>query len=385
MPTGGGPPGPPGAMDVASLPPPPPGFVPPPLREFDANGDGSLDKDEWDRARDRFARTGFPGPGPGPGGPSPFGPPGAISERLLGSHARYFTLSHLWFLWYLLVFASTVPWIAMALERAARLCGLRDADARFGEALRRGTGPLVLGLLSVPALLATAGPFGWSLGMASGIGRGFPDFLLRLEPDMPFYLVYFLAGWWLHRTREMLPEFANLWLPHLAIGLVAHALASVLSGAFAGRVDLPHSGLIRLAGFALYAVGSAYTAAGFLGVFQRYFDRPSRAWTYMAETAFWVYLVHQPLLAPFLKWLVPLGMPWWLKTLLASSLCTGAALLLYELLVRPTPLVRWLGPGRALKLARSPERVPGGREASDDRPSLATEGVRFGQPECIVD
>ena len=42
------------------------------------------------------------------------------------------------------------------------------------------------------------GGFGWSLGLATGIFRGVPEFLYHAEPDMPFYLAYFLTGWWLY-------------------------------------------------------------------------------------------------------------------------------------------------------------------------------------------
>ena len=72
--------------------------------------------------------------------------------------------------------------------------------------------------------------------------------------------------------------------------------ATLLAGAYAdaGPGD---AGIrpVRVVAYALYCLGSASTAFAFLGFFLRYFDRPSRAWRYLADTALWVYLVHQPL------------------------------------------------------------------------------------------
>jgi glucan biosynthesis protein C len=200
------------------------------------------------------------------------------------------------------------------------------------------------------------GFFGWSLGLASGVFRAFPDFLFRLEPDMPFYLAYFLTGWWLHRQRDSLPDVARVWLPSLLVGVLAHTAATSLSATYARQTGLPQYDLIRLSGYSLYAVGSAYTAFGFLGFFQRYIDRATRIGRYLADTAFWVYLVHQPLLAPLLSWFAPIGLPWWLQGLLVAALATAAALLLYEAIVRPTPLIGLFGPTAQSRAARDHSR-----------------------------
>ncbi|WP_165232436.1 acyltransferase family protein [Aquisphaera insulae] len=303
---------------------------------------------------------GGPGGGPprGPGGPGrggPFGPPGVVSEWLFGPYARYFALNHLWFLWYLLLFATFAPAVAWLADVTVGRRAAGAIDPAGLTLLRLDLIPLLLGLASIPALRLASGGFGggWSLGMAAGIGRGFPDFLFHLEWDMPFYLSYFLVGWWLHRERAGLADVAKRWLPSLAIGTMAQAVAGLLSMAQGRPPAGSSSSLIPAAGISLYAVGSAYTAFGFLGFFQRYLDRPTRAGRYLADTAFWIYLVHQPLLAPVLKVIVPLGLPWWLQALAASTLASAAGLVLYELIVKPTPLAALFGPARASKIAQT--------------------------------
>ena len=363
---GGGPPrgGPGGAM-----PAPPPGFVPPPLARFDKDGDGSLSEAEWKEARASFGGPGGPGPGfgrgpgMGPGGPPPFGARGGeIGDKVFGAASRLFRLEFLWFLWYLLVFGTIAPFLAGGVGRVvSRLPGGGDGLGR-GVA-RFGLLPLALGLASAPLLMSTTGFGGWSLGLASGIFRGVPDFAFHLEPDMPFYASYFLTGWWVHRRRETLPDLGRLWLPCLAVGLAAHAEASALSSAYSRQTGLPNYSLLRTLGYAVYAVGGAYTAFAFLGFFLKHVDRPSRAGRYLADTAFWVYMVHLPLLGPVLAAFGGLGLPWWARGVLVASATTAVALLLFEALVRPTPLFRLFGPPPA----RRPEPEPvvaGGAVAS---------------------
>ena len=239
--------------------------------------------------------------------PGPFGGQEVrLSDRLFGRYSHYFDLHHLWFLWYLLVFATVSPWVARGL--AALLVGPSAGAAdRIGARLvRRGLAPVLFGLIATPALMLTAGPFGWSLGLSPSIFRGFPDFLLHLDREMAFYFVFFLWGWWLHREREALPALRRAWLPSMLLGMIAFAASTILADAYARRPDVPGYALIRAGGYTLYALGSALTSAAFLGAFLRHLDRPSRTCRYLADTALWVYLIHQPLVVVGLALLGPL-------------------------------------------------------------------------------
>jgi hypothetical protein len=353
------------------MPPPPPGFVPPPLAKFDEDGDGSLNAAEWKKARALLDQTlpsggpprGGPGrpPGFGPGGPpggpgsprrggpppGPFGERGGLSESIFGSYARLFELHHLWFLWYLLVFATIAPWLTNALGSLVRFADPRKVDAFGARIVRSGLAPVFLGALATPALLAVPGMFGWYLGLQGAIFRAFPDFLLHVDPDMGFFLVFFLAGWWLHREREALPSLAGLWPVNFVVGLITFAVAIWLSDTYSRRIDAPNYQLIRVAGYALYSLSSAATGFAFIGFFQKYFKRQSTPGRYLADTALWVYLVHQPLVIVGLACFVPLGLPWWALTAIVSVLAVAGCLLLYEAVVRPTPLVYLFGPASA--------------------------------------
>ena len=282
--------------------------------------------------------------------PGPFGGGETrLSDRLFGRYSHYFDLHHLWFLWYLLVFVTVSPWIVRGLG-AILLRPSAGAADRIGLRITRwGLAPILFGLIATPALMLTSGPFGWSLGLSPSIFRGFPDFLLHLDREMAFYFVFFLWGWWLHRDREALPALGRAWLPSLLLGLIAFVASTALADAYSRRPDVSGYAMIRAGGYALYGLAAALTSVAFLGLFLRYLDRPSRTWRYLADTALWVYLIHQPLVIIGLALVRPMHLYWWAEAAAVSTLSAAAALLLYEVVVRPTPLVCLFGPANPRK------------------------------------
>ena len=373
----GGPPGPgrpPGGF--GEMPPPPPGMVPPFLQRFDADGDGSLSEVEWKKVRDEGPR--FGPPGDGPGGPPGFGPPGfgrpanRLNRLLFGETGRLFSLGHLWFLWYLLVFVTAAPLVTAAASWAVG--GARGVIDRLGGGLSRfGLAPLILGLVSLPCLMLAPGFMGWGLPLASGIGGQFPDFFFQYQPDWPFYFAYFMAGWWMYRERENFPAVGRIWLPLLALGIATYVAFRFFAMRYERQTQLTNYGQLRILGYGLFTVAAAYTSWGLVGLFQRHFDRPSRVGRYFAETALWIYLVHQDILGPLARGLRPLGLSQLVQGLLATVLTVVVAVVLYELLVRRTPLAWVFGPGRprvGLKEEAEPA-VPADEFASENGPAAA--------------
>lgn len=383
VPPGMGAGGLPFGMDIEALPPPPPGFVPPPLEPFDANADGDIDDAEWAAAKKALSARGgnrstvddpvdglrdepaaargfgppaggpvfrpdiIRSPGGGPGGRfprgGPFGDPGVVSSWLFGDSVRMFTLSHLWFLWYLILFATAAPVVARAVD--VMCLPLHDRSVVAMQQVQRTAvsfiAPLMLGLIAMPLLLLTESIFGWGLSFAGGIGRGFPDFLWSVEWDMPFYAAYFFAGWWLHGTEKSLDLMSLRWTLYLALGLAAHAGAIYLSKTYSRQTEHAGFAAIRLCFYTLYALGGAFTAWGVIGGAQRFLNQPSRLGRYLSETAFWIYLLHQAILVPVLGWLGPFKMSWWLNAPIATLLTALACLVTYEAMVRGTSLA-WL-------------------------------------------
>jgi len=402
----GGPGGPgeggpgPGGFPGGEMPAPPPGFVPPFLAEFDKNNDGTLDEAEWKEARAdmerRFAGNGpgtnspagrdgtpgFPGFGPdgggpgeppGPGaGPRRFGPPrgpggpggpggfgfgqsNPMAEKLFGGAADRFRLSHLWFLWDTIVFATAAPLFAAVLGWLAARIGSGLVESIGQRLLRWGLVPLVLAAVSLGGqFLSGTSPGQPPSGMATIFGV-FPDVLFHYDPDWPYFFTYFLAGWWMYRMRSGLDSVARLWLPTLAIGFAAYVASRSLpnNGPFGPP---PTTGVgVRAGGYLLFGVAVAGTGFGLLGLFQRFLNRPTPVSRYLAETAFWIYLVHQDLLIMVvLNWVRPWGLAPLLQGVVAVLITVALALVAFELLIRPTPLTILFGPPRRKKVDAAP-------------------------------
>jgi fucose 4-O-acetylase-like acetyltransferase len=324
-----------------------------------------------------FAGGPPPGPGGRPGGfgerPSP--PPGiglpanSLNRRLFGETGRLLSLGHLWFLWYLLVFITAAPVVSgLASWATARV---QAATERLGGGLARyGLAPLVLGLVSLPCMMLIPTSMGWGLPLASGIRGQFPDFFLQYQPDWPFYFAYFMAGWWLYRERGNLPAVVRTWLPLLALGIATYVAARWFSAKYQPQTNLPRYEQLRVLGYGLFSVAAAYTSWGLLGLFQRFFDRPSRVGRYFSETALWIYLVHQDILRPVIRGLRPLGLSSYSQRqgLLATILAIAIAVGLYEVIIRPTPLVWVFGPGRPRsgRKAELEPSVPADEVVSED-------------------
>ena len=135
-----------------------------------------------------------------------------------------------------------------------------------------------------------------------------------------------------------------------------HSIMGILQAAFfvrafllgraavAMRTDMPHYQWIRLGSFALYGLGTACSRLGFLGFFQRFLNRPTKTGRYIADTALWIYLAHLPLIPYLLWWIEPSRSAWWASSLAGIVVVTGVTLVVFELIVRPTPLVYVFGP-----------------------------------------
>ncbi len=219
--------------------------------------------------------------------------------------------SHLWFLYYLLLF-SLLVWVARQLLPPAWSAALR----------RLGPGALLLGL---PPLLA--------LPMLSvPAPHPAPESWLPQLWAMGHYGLFFALGYLL-RGSELLAR-CRPWLPWLLLG---SALAYV-----------PYFGLLGQAGWhPLVALAGACVALWMslacLLLAQRWLDRAQGLLRYLTQSAYWTYLLHLPVLLALQYALLDVAWAWPLKFAFALVLTLAVCLLSYQLLVRHTPLRRFVG------------------------------------------
>lgn len=226
--------------------------------------------------------------------------------------------AHLWFLYYLLLF-GVLHWIVRTLELG-----------RIGQWLiARHPAWLLLGLpvIVLPALASVSAP------------HPAPESLVPQFWAIVFYGAFFAWGTliharpdWLQRTRPLVP-----WLIVASIALYA---------AFLWRIAIPPSQGQLIASWdvaALEACLSVWLTLLCLLAGQRLLSRPNAVLRYLAQAAYWTYLIHLPVLFVLQYHLMDLDWAWPIKLLAAIGGTLAVCLLGYQALVRHTPLRRFVG------------------------------------------
>src|SRR5580698_4560212 len=251
--------------------------------------------------------------------------------------AGAFPLVHLWFLYYLCIF-----YVALLVVRGTFL--KIDAAGHLSALLDRATRAMLRGyaapLLFAAPIFAVLG-FDQRIAVLGGIPT--PD--SSLVPQLPALVGFgtaFLVGWLLHRQLDLLTQLRGRWLGQLAVGLALSIACQTVPGIKLGTTA-PWFGHQLTSATPLYAacylLSSWYWSLGIIGAALRFCDGESAVRRYLADSSYWLYLAHLPLVfflaAAFAK--VPLH--WAIKFPLILAITMTVLLASYHYLVRPT----WIG------------------------------------------
>jgi peptidoglycan/LPS O-acetylase OafA/YrhL len=259
-----------------------------------------------------------------------------------------FPLLHLWFLYNLLIFYV----IVFALRAV-----LRTIDQR--GVLRAGIDRIVSACLNrCVAGLPLAVPVGLSLLTTPNWvylqGISTPD--QSLIPTLPAFVSYGVAvsfGFLVQRQPGNLGLIQRRWVAHLLLALAATAvcfgylgLKTPVSPVPTGTAKVIYAAAYGIAcwGWTLAITGAALTFASAYSPLRRY----------LADSSYWLYLAHLPLVAGLAVWVGHWPLSWSIKYPLTLALSLSLLLLSYHFLVRPTFI------GKALNGKRYPIRKPGG-------------------------
>jgi ABC-type multidrug transport system ATPase subunit/peptidoglycan/LPS O-acetylase OafA/YrhL len=321
----------------------------------------------------------FGGVLPPPPADMPPAPPGA------------FPLTHLWFLYYLLVLYVLFMLgraVFCAIDRRGALRAIVDAAVRGGVS----TGVAAL-LLPVPLALSLYARNDW----IAWFGIPTPDqSIIPAWASLIGYGTAMAFGWLIHRQMDLLTTWRKQWPLMLVGGATATGLCLSIVGLHPVFAPMT-SGLAKL-GYALaYGVAIWCWTFAIVGAATQFMSQPNSKVRYLSDASYWIYLVHLPVVAACQVLVGRLPWHWSIKFPLILIVSMAFLLVTYHYLVRSTFIGQILN-GR--KYPRNPKsgtsnpapRVPdpeSGRRPADSgqRNSLATlSGVhkRYGQTVALA-
>ena len=258
-------------------------------------------------------------------------------------------LAHLWFLWYLLLlYAALLMWRA-ALRKvpAAPAIGRRLGGWIYARA------PLLL-LLAATLLLAARG------------GDESKPIWPPNVPDLLYAAIFFFYGHGLWSRRELLDglrgrsALAGLWTAGMLAYAVHVAALGVQDQGPAGTVLM----IVTVVNTLAYGSATVLLSMALVGSFEAGFRAPRRWVRWMADSSYWIYLMHLPVVAFLTFWLAHLdasgrltaltGFRWSaeLKFSIAFVATSAVGVVTYRYLVRYTPLGTLLNGKREKPAAR---------------------------------
>jgi glucan biosynthesis protein C len=243
-----------------------------------------------------------------------FGRWGLSEAALPASVPREPLTMHLWFLWMLIWFCVATALLARA-PRAPFAAGAALL-ARLGAAWW-GFVPLTLPLLAAAAA--------YPQGLLIVHGAFLPPWQEWLHHAL-FYV--FGLALWTHRA-VLLPHYERHWGRYAWAGLPFFLAAGALY-----RMDAHWASIA----FAYNALAWLWSFA-WIGLAMRVLARRHAALAYLADSAYWVYLVHLPIAVAISAVLYQQPLPALAKILVNLVITTAVCLWSYRLLVRHT----WVG------------------------------------------
>lgn len=239
--------------------------------------------------------------------------------------------THLWFLYYLILVS-----LCTLAGRCLVTWSGETAQHTFREKSDRTIAWLGGSAWTFPILV---GPIAVTLGFMQGWGVDTPD--KSLVPHLPVMLIYggfFGLGWLLHRQPDAFHAFSRItWGRCLALALGVGCVL-VLSPIQGDPGHPQHHVAHRI-----YNVGYAvmmWTLVWLtIGLFRRLFKRPNAIVRYVADSSYWMYLIHLPVVVWLQVIVAEIELPWVVKWCGVSAATIAISLLTYDLVVRST----WLG------------------------------------------
>lgn len=257
---------------------------------------------------------------------------------------------HTWFLYALLwLYAGTLGLVGLVklVDRNGRLARVAD---RFVRAIvKTQLAPIVLGL----PLFAV---FAFEQSWIQWGGIRTPD--VGLVPNLAASVGFATAfgfGWLLNRQSDLLAVWRRWWPLHLAAAAGLTLICLSYSALSADPGALAEMALWdRLVSSAAYPLAIWTWSCGLIGLATAFLTKENKTIRYLADSSYWVYLIHLPLAMVLQVLFADVAWPWFVKFPLMLVIAMALMLLSYQFLVRNTFV------GAVL----NGKRIPGKRRAA---------------------
>ena len=245
---------------------------------------------------------------------------------------RNFPLTHLWFLYVLLLCYIAALALRATLGRSAFVQRASDACVRV---LASPIGPLLLALPLGAALATHAKWYAW-------FGVPTPD--QSLYPSLAACVAFgsaFGFGWLLHRQQARLQHWAAHWPLHLSIAISA-TVGCVLHAGLAPKLVAATQDMATIGYAIAYALAGWSWTFAIVGLGLRFLSGHSPVRRYLADASYWIYIAHLPLVMALQVAMSRVDWPWAIEFALVLGTAFALLLLSYDLLVRNSFIGAWL-------------------------------------------
>ena len=246
-------------------------------------------------------------------------------------------IMHLWFLEHLIVYYSLAIGVLFVVGRARGQSTVHpDASGQAGPQSTVNTvrhpAVNVFSVLAVTTVVAG----GITLLFNAPLPSIWPGLFIPPSQFL-YYCFFFVLGFILEGHRELFGSFNRVYKPFLLAGSLLSILTLYIVNMY-GEALPPLSSPIILLKF-IFALQSMLLVIGFIGLFNAVFREPSPFWKYIADAAYWVYLIHMPVVLTTQLLLRDSVVPGILRFPVVITVTLAICFISYHYLVRYT----WVG------------------------------------------
>lgn len=242
-----------------------------------------------------------------------------------------FTFLHFWFLYYLIIF------YVLALTLREAFDGLIDRNGQIRRAIdtivhgatSSYTAPIILAAPLFVVLLHRNEAWNMWFGIPTAHGFG---------PEVAALVGYgsaFGFGWFLHRQTKLLGRWQASWHIHLSIGVILTAMCLSIVG-----IDPKSATTVpawsRIAYALFYTTAIWFWTFGILGVALRFCSQESQVRRYLADSSYYLYLAHLPVIFFLQAALATVPLHWAVKFPLILVIGLTVLFVSYHYWIRPT-------------------------------------------------